>query len=92
VDLLGPILKIDLFKPAEPNEAHSTTKLSRADFGVMAYEVGTMRMGTSASSKSPYVVNENLKVDGWKNLFVCDLSVFPISPTANPSLILAALA
>ncbi|WP_425567691.1 GMC oxidoreductase [Nonomuraea dietziae] len=29
---------------------------------------------------------------GRRNLYVCDLSVFPTSPAANPSLTLAALA
>lgn len=33
-----------------------------------------------------------LKYVGVDNLYVCDLSVFPISPPANPTLTLAALA
>jgi choline dehydrogenase-like flavoprotein len=38
------------------------------------------------------VVDENPKWNGYDNLFVCDLSVFPTSPAANPTLTLAALA
>ena len=38
------------------------------------------------------VVDPDLKFVGYDNLFVCDNSVFPASPAANPSLTLAALA
>ncbi|SPO05494.1 uncharacterized protein DNG_08181 [Cephalotrichum gorgonifer] len=62
--------------------------VGKAPFGVVAHEVGTMRMGKDGSG----VVDENLKINGLKNLYVCDLSVFPVSPGANPSLTLAALA
>ena len=53
-----------------------------------------MRMESPASGKQslPRVVDADLKVDGWKNLYVCDMSVFPVSPAANPSLTLVALA
>lgn len=38
------------------------------------------------------VVDPDLKVLGYSNLFACDLSGFPSSPAANPTLTLAALA
>jgi choline dehydrogenase-like flavoprotein len=38
------------------------------------------------------VVDTNLQVEKAEGLFVCDNSVFPTSPAANPSLTLAALA
>lgn len=63
--------------------------IQRAGFGVVAHEVGTMRMGDDSEQS---VVDEDLKVHGWSNLHVCDLSVFPESPAANPSLVLTALA
>ncbi|KAL6811854.1 FAD/NAD(P)-binding domain-containing protein [Trichoderma camerunense] len=63
--------------------------LSKAGFGAAAHEVGTMRMGGKPGSR---VVDADLKVDGFDNLFVCDLSVFPVSPAANPTLTLTALA
>ncbi|KAM0551820.1 hypothetical protein ACHAPJ_008155 [Fusarium lateritium] len=57
-------------------------------FGVFSHECGTMRMD---GPKGDGVVDKNLKVKGLDNLWVCDLSVFPVSPEANPSLTLAAL-
>jgi choline dehydrogenase-like flavoprotein len=62
--------------------------LSKAGFGVVAHEVGTMRMKKDGAG----VVDENLRLNGVDNLYVCDLSVFPVSPAANPTLTLAALA
>jgi choline dehydrogenase-like flavoprotein len=61
---------------------------AKIGFGVVAHEVGTMRMGEDGAG----VVDENLLVNGFDNLYVCDLSVFPVAPAANPSLTLAALA
>ncbi|KAF3277831.1 hypothetical protein TWF132_001358 [Orbilia oligospora] len=47
----------------------------------------------SGGSRGLYgVVNDNLRFKGLNNLYVCDLSVFPWSPAANPSLTLVALA
>jgi choline dehydrogenase-like flavoprotein len=62
--------------------------VGKAGFGIVGHEVGTMRMGKDGKG----VVDENLKVNGLKNLYVCDLSVFPVSPAANPTLTLVALA
>lgn len=56
--------------------------------GGVAHEVGTLRLGLEGQG----VVDPNLKFTGHENLYVCDLSVFPSSPAANPSLTLAALA
>lgn len=49
---------------------------------------GSLRMSGDHSG----VVDDNLKLEHYDNLFVCDVSVFPIIPAANPSLTLAALA
>jgi choline dehydrogenase-like flavoprotein len=62
--------------------------LTRAGLGGVAHEVGTLRLGAGNTG----VVDENLQFNGYENLFVCDLSVFPTSPAANPTLTLAALA
>lgn len=67
---------------------NGTLDLNRANLGGVAHEVGTLRMGANDTS----VVDSNLKFAGYDNLFVCDLSVFPSSPAANPTLSLAALA
>ncbi|OBS23323.1 hypothetical protein FPOA_03872 [Fusarium poae] len=58
-------------------------------FGVFSHECGTMRMDGPTNKDG--VVDSDLKVKGLDNLWVCDLSVMPVSPEANPSLTLAAL-
>lgn len=63
--------------------------LQRADLGGVAHEVGTLRM---AEDERAGVVDLNLKFHQYNNLYACDLSVFPTSPAANPTLTLAALA
>ena len=68
-------------------------RLALAAFGVVAHEVGTMRMqGPQGTKKEKYVVDNDLQIQGRSGLYVCDLSVFPVSPAANPSLTLVALA
>jgi len=62
--------------------------LKPAGLGGVAHEVGTLRMGENGKG----VVDTNLKFSGYDNLYACDLSVFPTSPAANPTLTLAALA
>ena len=67
--------------------------LRRAGLGGVAHEVGTLRMGTDkARGYGDGVVDTDLKFLAYENLYACDLSVFPTSPAANPSLTLAALA
>ncbi|RYP44511.1 hypothetical protein DL768_009032 [Monosporascus sp. mg162] len=59
--------------------------------GGVAHELGSIPMPNRAK-KQGAIVDENLKMlYGWDNVFVCDLSVFPYSPAANPTLSLAAL-
>lgn len=65
-----------------------TRDLVRAGLGGVAHEVGTLRMSDAGTG----VVDDQLKMLGYDNLYVCDLSVFPTSPAANPSLTLVALA
>jgi len=70
-------------------------RLSLLGAGIFAHEVGTMRMdapsGLCGTRDVKGVVDTNLLVRGFVNLHVCDLSVFPYSPEANPTLTLAAL-
>jgi choline dehydrogenase-like flavoprotein len=63
-------------------------RLRLGDVGGVAHEVGSLRMGDAGSS----AVDSDLRVHGFDNLYVCDLSVFPTSPAANPTLTLVALA
>ncbi|PVF92537.1 hypothetical protein CPB86DRAFT_829931 [Serendipita vermifera] len=64
-------------------------RLSLLGCGIYAHEVGTMRM--NGPNNKPGVVDENLKVNGFSNLYACDLLVFPCSTPANPTRTLAAL-
>ncbi len=71
-----------------------------ADLGGVAHEVGTLRMevkdsnrvGDARSRPRAGLVDNNCKFIGLENVYVCDLSVFPTSPAANPTLTLVALA
>lgn len=76
-------------KDSKANWLSTLPQVARVPFGVVAHEVGTMRIGKTVANS---VVDENLRVHRYQNLFVCDLSVFPTSPSANPCLTLAALA
>ncbi len=69
--------------------ADESLDLQTAGLGGVAHEVGTLRMNEDANEG---VVDLNLKFHQYDNLYACDLSVFPTSPAANPSLTLAALA
>ena len=66
--------------------------------GGVAHEVGTLRMERTKGKHvdkhgiQEGVVNENLRFLGHQGIYACDLSVFPTSPAANPTLTLAALA
>ena len=67
-----------------------------AGFGIVAHEVGTMRIqaplpNDKVPGKETYVVNDDLQVQDRPGMYACDLSVFPVSPAANPSLTLVAL-
>jgi choline dehydrogenase-like flavoprotein len=62
--------------------------LTEADLGGVAHEVGTLQLADDGNG----VVDTDLRFLAYDNLYACDLSVFPTSPAANPSLTLAALA
>jgi len=53
------------------------------------HQIGTTRM---AAAERDGVVNEDCRVHGVKNLYVCSSSVFPTSGHANPTLTIVALA
>ncbi|EIN11495.1 hypothetical protein PUNSTDRAFT_131660 [Punctularia strigosozonata HHB-11173 SS5] len=69
----------------------SKVKLGTIPLGTVAHELGTIPMPDHDNKGG--IVDHDLKMKyGWSNVSVCDLSVFPHSPGANPSLTLAALA
>ena len=57
--------------------------------GGVAHEVGTLRM---ADKEADGVLNPDLRFWSYDNIYACDLSVFPTSPAANPTLALGGLA
>lgn len=84
-----------IIKPISLNKGNldllpAVPPLTLLGFGVFSHEVGTMRMKGPGDNELG-VVNTDLQVNYFKNLYVCDLSVFPYSPPANPSLTLTAL-
>lgn len=72
-----------------PGNEDPSPRLTLLGAGIYAHEVGTMRMPRPGNQ--PGVVTEDLQVEGFNNLHVCDLSVMPHSVEANPSLTLTAL-
>jgi hypothetical protein len=65
-------------------------------YGTVHHAVGSLRMPHRASYNSPFeanaVVDEDLRIVGTQNLYVCDMSVMPFSSAANPVRTLTALA
>jgi len=66
-------------------------------WGTVHHACGTLRMPWRSSRASPHfnsdsVVDENLEVRAAPGLYVCDMSVMPISTAANPVRTLASLA
>jgi hypothetical protein len=65
-------------------------------WGTVHHACGTLRMPWKANRNANFndesVVDEDLKVRGTTGLYICDMSVMPISTAANPVLTLAGLA
>jgi hypothetical protein len=65
-------------------------------WGTVHHACGTLRMPWKANRGAAFntrsVVDENLKVHGTSGLYVCDMSVLPVSTAANPVRALAGLA
>lgn len=65
-------------------------------WGTVHHAAGSLRMPFRASNEAGFdhaaVVDEDLRVAGTRNLYVCDMSVMPVSTAANPVRTLAALA
>jgi hypothetical protein len=65
-------------------------------WGTVHHACGTLRMPWKANLNANFnndsVVDEDLKVRGTTGLYICDMSVMPISTAANPVLALAGLA
>jgi hypothetical protein len=84
-------------QPARPHdEAWFGQKGKGFGWGTVHHAAGTLRMPYRANHSSGFnhqtVVDEDLRVAGTQNLYVCDMSVMPFSSAANPVRTLAALA
>ena len=85
LELLQQLLE---FFEAEPVNWNNPGNCNFGNGGTVNHAGGTMRMGPPGSER---VVDENLKFEEYDNLYVCDPSVWPYIPAANPSLTLVAL-
>jgi choline dehydrogenase-like flavoprotein len=65
-------------------------------YGTVHHAAGSLRMPSRASYEGPFesdsVVDEDLRLVGTQNFYVCDMSVMPFSSAANPVRTLVALA
>ncbi|ACB50801.1 unknown [Crocosphaera subtropica ATCC 51142] len=65
-------------------------------WGTVHHACGTLRMPWKANRNANFneesVVDEDLKIKGTTGLYVCDMSVMPVSTAANPVCTLAGLA
>jgi len=59
------------------------------ELGGVAHELGTIPFPGATTSSC---IDQNLKLRDHTGVYVCDLSIFPMSPEVNPTLTLAALA
>ena len=89
-------IKAKLYKSLEVSEEIGS---GVGDLGGVAHEVGTLRMEVRSGNNFDHteiirhgVVDQDCKFLQYDNLYACDLSIFPTSPAANPSLTLVALA
>ena len=85
---ISDALKID-FIPEQADGKKGEEYFKKLQLGGVAHELGTIPM--SAPHLSKHCLDTNLKLAGREGVYVCDLSIFPYSPEANPTLTLAAL-
>ncbi|MEX0926400.1 MAG: GMC oxidoreductase [Dehalococcoidia bacterium] len=84
-------------QPARPAGEHWYGQGGKGfGWGTVHHAVGTLRMPYRPRHDAPFaadaVVDEDLRVFGTQRLYVCDMSVLPLSSAANPVRTLAALA
>jgi choline dehydrogenase-like flavoprotein len=83
---ISDVLKVDFL--SDPKWGDEYFKV--LGLGAVAHELGTIPMPQANVREG--CIDENLKLREREGVYVCDLSVFPYSPEANPTLTLAALA
>lgn len=81
---------VEIEKTFPSRKISRVTALADKDlFTSAAHHLGTCRMGINAKDS---VVDKNLKVHNFDNLYICDGSVFPSGGNVNPGLTIVALA
>jgi len=93
--VMEKVLGLDfIIDPEPPGKDYFGT----LQLGGVAHELGTIPMKGNpkrrdgTANTDPYFVDEKLKLCDYEGVYVCDLSVFPVSPEVNPTLTLTALA
>lgn len=92
MDTMVKRFKVEFVEDMYPEDSVFSRPLR---LGNVAHELGSLPMPLKTPASIPTqmaVVDENLELKGRRGVSVCDLSVFPVSTAANPSLTLAALA
>ncbi|TFY79003.1 hypothetical protein EWM64_g5011 [Hericium alpestre] len=89
METLQEVLNIEFLKDHTNTDPRYFQPL---ELGGVAHELGTIPMRGKSGGHSTYCLDEDLKLVGHDGVYVCDLSVFPMSPEVNPTLTLAALA
>ncbi|OCH91040.1 FAD/NAD(P)-binding domain-containing protein [Obba rivulosa] len=87
LDTMHAVLQADFFPDARPGGEY----FKALEVGGVAHELGTIPM-KGPKNTSAYCLDTDLKLRGYEGVYVCDLSVFPVSPEVNPTITLAALA
>ncbi|EIM81524.1 FAD/NAD-P-binding domain-containing protein [Stereum hirsutum FP-91666 SS1] len=88
IDTLEKVLSVEFPGDASPGPREPFFKF--LELGGIAYDLGTLPMRREDTMIG--CVDKDLRLIGYHGVYVCDLSVFPVSPEVNPTLTLVALA
>ncbi|KIJ91507.1 hypothetical protein K443DRAFT_14331 [Laccaria amethystina LaAM-08-1] len=87
-------LKLEL-RPTDPDDTKNGWEYDNffkpLELGGVAHELGTIPL-RCFDKDTPFLVDDDLRLQPSKNVYICDLSIFPFSPEVNPTLTLVALA
>ncbi|KLO14876.1 FAD/NAD(P)-binding domain-containing protein [Schizopora paradoxa] len=84
-------LKIEYINDKDDVEGPETY-FKPLELGGVAHELGTIPFRGDPMAPTGSCIDQDLKLRDHEGVYVCDLSIFPMSPEVNPTLTLAALA
>jgi choline dehydrogenase-like flavoprotein len=90
---IGQVLNVKFLDDSPSNntpQRGDDQEFKKLQLGGVAHELGTIPMPGISGQR--HALDQDLKLKNYEGVYVCDLSVFPYSPEANPTLTLAALA